>query len=203
TRLNRPHGPALANGQYFLIQREAYAACGGHAAVAGSIIDDVALAGALKRAGYAPLACHGEELVRVRMYTGLRALAAGFQKNAFQFLRAQRSAGALVVASTACNAGILGALAWAISARSPLGLSATGLAYGAQVALLMPWERAFGVRRGYALLVPLAALVFMLIALTSMLRVFTGRRVSWKGRRYPARGGSARSTYQRKAVRRG
>ena len=201
--LSRTHGPALANGQYFLIQREAYASCGGHAAVAGSIIDDVALAGALKRAGHRLLACHGEELVRVRMYSGLGALAAGFQKNAFQFLRAQGAAGALVVASTACNAGILGALAWAIYARAPLGLGAAGLAYGSQVALLMPWERAFGVRRGYALLAPLAALTFTLIALASMLRVLTGGRVSWKGRRYPARGASARTTYQREAVRRG
>lgn len=202
-RLERPNGPALANGQYFLIHREAYAASGGHAAIAGSIIDDVALAEALKRAGYAPLACHGEELVQVRMYTGLRALVAGFQKNAFQFLRAQGSAGALVVLSTACNAGILGALAWAIYTRSPLGLGAAGLAYGAQTALLARWERAFGVRRGYALLAPLAALVFTLIALSSMLRVLTGRRVRWKGRRYPARGKTARSAYQREAVRRG
>ncbi|HEX6797022.1 MAG TPA: glycosyltransferase [Ktedonobacterales bacterium] len=199
-RLSRPTGSALANGQYFLIQREAYAACGGHAAVAGSIIDDVALAGALKRAGYSPLVCHGEELVRVRMYTGLRALVAGFQKNALQFLRQQGLAGALVVLSTACNTGILAALAWAIYARSPLSLGAAVLAYGAQVALLMPWERAFGVRRAYALLAPLAALAFTLIALASMLRVLTGRRVFWKGRRYPARGGALQPMSRRGAV---
>lgn len=201
-RLNTSGGPALANGQYFLIQRDAYAACGGHAAVAGSIIDDVALAGALKRAGCAPLTCHGEELVRVRMYTGLGALVEGFQKNSFSFLRAQGAAGALVALSTACNAGVLGALAAAILARSPLGLVAVALAYGAQVALLAPWERAFGVRRGYALLAPLAALVFLLIALASLLRVVTGRRVRWKGRRYSARGEGSRHPVG-EAVRRG
>lgn len=203
-RLNQRGGPALANGQYFLIRRDAYAAAGGHAAVAGSIIDDVALAGALKHVGVAPLACHGEQLVRVRMYSGLGTLVEGFQKNAAVFLRAQGASGALVALSTACNAGILGALAGAIIARSPLGLAAVALAYGAQAALLAPWERAFGARRGYALLAPLAALVFLLIALASLLRVLTGRRVRWKGRRYRARGDlSRRRTDKREAVHHG
>ncbi len=203
TRLRRPNCPALANGQYFLIQRDAYAACGGHAAVGGSIIDDVALAGALKRVGCTPLVCHGEELVRIRMYSGLGALVEGFQKNAFSFLRQQGFAGALVALSTACNAGILAALAGAVLARSPLGMAAVVVAYGTQAALLAPWERAFGVRRGYALLAPLAALVFMLIALASLLRVLTGRRVRWKGRRYPTRGKAQRQITEREAVRRG
>src|SRR6185437_1548320 len=38
--LDTPGSPALANGQYILVARAAYAAAGGHAAVAASIIDD-------------------------------------------------------------------------------------------------------------------------------------------------------------------
>ena len=40
-----PRSPAAAaNGQYILIAREAYDAVGGHAAVSGSLLEDVALA---------------------------------------------------------------------------------------------------------------------------------------------------------------
>jgi chlorobactene glucosyltransferase len=203
-RPRRPNGPALANGQYFLIHRDAYAAAGGHAAIAGSVIDNVALAGALKRAGAPPLLCQGDALVRVRMYAGLGAVVAGFQKSAFALLREQGPASALVVLSMACNVALAGALAGAILARSPLGTGATALAYGAQALLLAPWMRAFGVRRVYALLAPLAALVFTLIALSLAARVVSGRRVRWKGRRYAAHGEHARAPVgQREAARRG
>src|SRR5579859_3296822 len=37
-RIHSPRGPALANGQYFLIDREAYRQAGGHAANASSLI---------------------------------------------------------------------------------------------------------------------------------------------------------------------
>ena len=45
-------GIVAANGQYILVTREAYDAVGGHAAVAGEILEDVALAKALRRAGF-------------------------------------------------------------------------------------------------------------------------------------------------------
>jgi chlorobactene glucosyltransferase len=187
-RLRATKGPALANGQYLLVARQAYEAAGGHAAVAASIIDDVALARALKRMGYPVLACRGDSLVRVRMYTGLAALAEGFRKNSFPFLRAQGVAGALVVLSTACNAAVPAAVVISALIRSPVALAGALLAYAVQVAALAPWERAFGVRMRYAWLAPLAATVFMLIALSSALRVIAGRSVRWKGRRYSARG---------------
>src|ERR1700680_4493063 len=42
---------AAANGQFILVRRETYDAVGGHAAVAGDILEDVALARAVKRFG--------------------------------------------------------------------------------------------------------------------------------------------------------
>lgn len=190
--LMRPGGAALANGHYFLIARDAYDAAGGHAAVAASIIDDVALAGALKRAGYAPLACRGEALVRVRMYDGLRSLAEGFTKNSFSFLRQQRDKGALVVLSTACSAGVAPALMGAaLGGGGSLALAGGVAAYVAQVALLAPWVRRFGAPVGYALLAPLAALVFTGIALSSALHTLARRPVRWKGRGYAVVAGGA------------
>ncbi|MGH2515649.1 MAG: glycosyltransferase [Ktedonobacterales bacterium] len=185
--LLRPGGPALANGQYFLIARDAYEAAGGHAAVAASIIDDVALAGALKQAGYPPLACQGESLVAVRMYDGLRSLAEGFTKNSFSFLQEQRDKGALVILSTACAAGVAPALiGTALRGSGPVALAGGIAAYVAQVALLAPWVRRFGVGWGYALLAPLAALAFTGIALSSALHTLARRPVRWKGRGYQA-----------------
>ncbi len=184
--LARPEGPALANGQYLLVARPAYDAAGGHAAIRGSIIDDVALAGALKRAAYPSLPCRGETLVRVRMYESLATLAEGFTKNSAQFLRAQGPAAGLVVLGTACAAALSGALIGAAISGSVVQFVGALLAYCCAAAGLLPWERSFRVPRGYALLAPLAALVFTLIALSSALHVAARRPVRWKGRAYPA-----------------
>lgn len=177
-------GPALANGQYFLISRRAYHASGGHAAVAASIIDDVALATALKRAGFPPLTARGEALVSVRMYDSLAGIAQGFTKNSAQFLREQSAAGLLVVLSTGCAAAIAPALARGIVGRKRTTVAGAVSAYVVQALGLLPWLRAFGVPRRYALLAPLASLSFTAIALSSAWHTLAHRPVQWKGRGY-------------------
>ncbi len=184
----RPDSPALANGQYFLIRRAAYAAAGGHAAVKGSVIDDVALAGALKRAGYPTLVARGEALVSVRMYDSLGALAEGFTKNAAQFVRAQRSAGIVVALATAANAVTLPALIVAAASGNTVGMSGATIAYAAQGLALAPWARSFGVPRAYTLLAPLAALVFTGVAFVSFAHTLLRWPVRWKGRPLAPRG---------------
>jgi chlorobactene glucosyltransferase len=182
-QINSPAGPALANGQYFLIRRDAYQAAGGHAVCAGSIIDDVALAGRLKASGSIPLACRGEQLVSVRMYSSLGAIAEGFTKNSYAFVREQRAAGALVALSTASAASVLAALLSLLAGKRKR--SATALAaYAAQAAGMAFWTRLFGAPLRYALLAPLAAVIFLGIALRSAARTITGRAVTWKGRSY-------------------
>src|ERR1700734_2891552 len=52
-RVNNPALPdAAANGQFLMILRETYQAVGGHAAISGQVLEDVALASRVKRAGY-------------------------------------------------------------------------------------------------------------------------------------------------------
>src|SRR3984885_16105581 len=52
-RVNRPDTKdAAANGQYLMILRDVYAAVGGHSAIRGEILEDVALARRVKKAGY-------------------------------------------------------------------------------------------------------------------------------------------------------
>ncbi|HYL46889.1 MAG TPA: glycosyltransferase [Candidatus Limnocylindrales bacterium] len=72
---------AAANGQYLLIQRSAYAAIGGHAAVAGEILEDVAVARRAKQAGYKIYFASGAGIVRTRMYRSFGAMWEGWTKN--------------------------------------------------------------------------------------------------------------------------
>ena len=72
---------AAANGQYILITRQAYDAVGGHAAFAGDILEDVALARAIKRSGYKLRFRYAADAVRTRMYRNYRQLRDGWTKN--------------------------------------------------------------------------------------------------------------------------
>jgi glycosyltransferase involved in cell wall biosynthesis len=72
---------AAANGQYILITREAYDAVGGHAAVAGTLLEDVALAGSVKRSGRKIFFRYGGDAVRTRMYRSFAQLREGWTKN--------------------------------------------------------------------------------------------------------------------------
>lgn len=72
---------AAANGQYILISREAYEAVGGHAAVATTLLEDVALARAVKGSGRKIFFRYGGDAVRTRMYRSFAQLREGWTKN--------------------------------------------------------------------------------------------------------------------------
>jgi cellulose synthase/poly-beta-1,6-N-acetylglucosamine synthase-like glycosyltransferase len=82
SQVSDPNSPsAAANGQYILITREAYDAVGGHAAIAGSLLEDVALARAVKRSGRKIFFRYGADAVRTRMYRSFAQLREGWTKN--------------------------------------------------------------------------------------------------------------------------
>jgi glycosyltransferase involved in cell wall biosynthesis len=72
---------AAANGQYILITREAYDAVGGHEAVAACLLEDVALARAVKQSGRKIFFRYGADAVRTRMYRNFSQLREGWTKN--------------------------------------------------------------------------------------------------------------------------
>ncbi|MGB7583686.1 MAG: glycosyltransferase [Terriglobales bacterium] len=78
---DRRSGAAAANGQYLLVSREAYDAVGGHAAIAGDLLEDVALARAVKKSGRKIFFRYGGEAVRTRMYRSFAQLREGWTKN--------------------------------------------------------------------------------------------------------------------------
>jgi hypothetical protein len=82
SEVSDPSSPAAAaNGQYLLITRNAYDAVGGHAAVATSLLEDVALARAVKASGRKIFFRFGGDAVRTRMYRTLPQLVEGWTKN--------------------------------------------------------------------------------------------------------------------------
>jgi len=80
--VNNPDSPAAAaNGQYLLIRRDVYEQIGGHAAVRGEVLEDVALARLAKAAGFRLHFGPGDGICRVRMYASFGAMWEGWTKN--------------------------------------------------------------------------------------------------------------------------
>lgn len=72
---------AAANGQFLLIEREAYFAVGGHRAIGRSVLEDVALAEKIKRARKGIRLRYAPDAVSTRMYRGFADMAEGWTKN--------------------------------------------------------------------------------------------------------------------------
>jgi chlorobactene glucosyltransferase len=72
---------AAANGQCLLFRRAAYERVGGHAAVAGEVVEDVVLARRIKAAGLRLRMIDGNRLVGCRMYRDWPGVRDGFAKN--------------------------------------------------------------------------------------------------------------------------
>jgi glycosyltransferase involved in cell wall biosynthesis len=86
-RVNNPKlSDAAANGQYLMIRRDVYQKVGGHAAIAGEVLEDVALARRVKQAGYQIYFTASIGTVSTRMYRSLRALWEGWTKNLYPLM---------------------------------------------------------------------------------------------------------------------
>jgi len=185
SEVSDPRSPAAAaNGQYVLITRSAYDAVGGHASVATSLLEDVALARVVKASGRKIFFRYGGDAVRTRMYRGFRQMREGWTKNlSLLFPNAVLLAFwrllefALVLACLIIAARFALAGDWR---HVPLFL----------VLPLLTVLRVSTARfsRGSNVLAILGLPVFSYLLLRSKLRYMRGE-VSWKGRTYP---GSAR-----------
>jgi glycosyltransferase involved in cell wall biosynthesis len=72
---------AAANGQFLLVEREAYRRLGGHAAVSEKILEDVELAFLAKRRKIGLRFRYAEDAVSTRMYRSTAAMIEGWTKN--------------------------------------------------------------------------------------------------------------------------
>jgi hypothetical protein len=84
-RMNEVNDPgrriAAANGQFLMIEREAYFAVGGHKGVGREVLEDVALAQRVKGSGRVIRFRYAPEAVSARMYRSTREMVEGWTKN--------------------------------------------------------------------------------------------------------------------------
>ena len=72
---------AAANGQFLMVEREAYFAVGGHRAVGKSVLEDVDLAYAMKRSKRLLRFRYAPDALSTRMYRGFGDMVQGWTKN--------------------------------------------------------------------------------------------------------------------------
>ncbi|HUI83427.1 MAG TPA: glycosyltransferase [Candidatus Binatia bacterium] len=184
-----PNSPAAAaNGQYLLIRRDVYDAVGGHAAVAGAILEDVELAGRVKRAGHS-LRFRRCDLVSTRMYRSFFALWEGWTKNlALLFPHPRRLAFRRLLEFAAMAApGALAMVQW-IRGDNMTALAAAALATLFLVLFFARLRRAHFDRLSNSLAI-FGLPLFAALLVNSAMAHRRGA-VSWKGRTYgvPDRG---------------
>jgi hopene-associated glycosyltransferase HpnB len=192
---------AAAAGGCMLVSTEALRRLGGGLEpIRSAIIDDVALAAAVKGAGLPiRLALSRGEVRSLREYPRLGDIWKMVRRTAFTELRHSwlRLAGtvlALLLMYAVPTVGLIaGALGVALAeqpidrAASWAALSAGATAWIATVIVYRPATRFFGLALRWALSLPIAALLFGLMTVDSALRYARGRGVSW--REPPAGGG--------------
>jgi len=105
-----PLGPAesspreslvAANGQLLVVDAAAYRRAGGHGAVSGEVLDDVALLRAVKRSGGQGVVVDGTHVATCRMYESGPALVDGYTKSLWS-----------AFGSPAGSAAVVGLLSW-------------------------------------------------------------------------------------------
>ncbi len=85
--VSNPSSPvAAANGQFLLVERAAYEAVGGHEAIQGELLEDVALARLVKKSGRRIDFSRSEGLAETRMYRKFAEVWDGWTKNLFLLL---------------------------------------------------------------------------------------------------------------------
>ncbi|HVU47571.1 MAG TPA: glycosyltransferase family 2 protein [Terracidiphilus sp.] len=182
---------AAANGQFLLVEREAYRKLGGHPAVADKVLEDVELAFTAKRRRIGLRFRYGDDAVSTHMYRSTTAMVEGWSKNLALLFN-----NALMLAVwraldffLLCGLPILAVEYWNAQ------LAVRSLAWlGAGWILALLWVRTLV--RFYArvaksnfpftdcLLAPLGLPLFVLLLYRSWFQHKVTKRVSWKGRSY-------------------
>lgn len=99
-RSTRP-STTVANGQFMVIRTAALADIGGFSSVKNFVLDDIALARALKHAGHHGTVINGAQIIECRMYEDFRQLSAGYRKSLWSAFGSPTSA-SFVAALFAC-----------------------------------------------------------------------------------------------------
>ena len=182
---------AAANGQFLLVERDAYFSVGGHRAIGREVLEDVALARNIKRGGrngearnirlrYAP------DALSTRMYPTAATMVEGWTKNLAVLMPSPISLALWRTLDLLLFFGL-----------PALALALPHLVLWQRAAILLLWARTvlrfYGrVRRAHFSFVETATAIlgipiFVFLLLRSTLHHRLHKRVTWKGRTYPTR----------------
>lgn len=197
-KINNPNSSvAIASGGYILMRRRTWESLGGYTSIRSEMIEDLNTARIVKHSGTPILAAVTRDLLSTRMYQDFADIWEGLRKNAFagnHYSVARLLTGFVLILITnalplACLLSSVlvvahrgeGALAaWHL--RALLGLSLAQ--YAMAVALHVPYLRHLRLGAHYALMAPLASIIYGCISLDSMVSTVAGKGVSWKLRHY-------------------
>jgi hopene-associated glycosyltransferase HpnB len=187
---------AAAAGGCMLVRAGALAATDDFARMRGALIDDVTLAGLVKRAGGRLWLGHSSAIRSRRAYPRLADLWDMVARSAFTQLRYSYPALVGTVAGLLlCYAAPPAALvAGAVLARrgdrvAVVTAVAGGIGYATMSATYLPTVRRYGRPWWWALTLPVSSLLYLGMTVDSARRYAAGRGGAWKGRSYPSGAG--------------
>ncbi len=189
-RANDPgDATAFAAGPFMLFRRSSYEAIGGHRALAAEVVEDLALARAIKQRGFRLRYLLGIDLLELRMYPDFSALWEGWTKNWHLGLNRNpllTLASGAVVFGLFSGPWLLLPLAGLQVMQQPsawpslLTPALVGVALQLAVRLWSRWRFGLGLRHWW--LAWLGGVVIAAIAPVSIWKTSTGRGWTWRGR---------------------
>jgi hopene-associated glycosyltransferase HpnB len=176
---------AAAAGGCMLVRTQALRALGGFAAIRGALIDDCALAAAVKRAGGTTWLGMSHSVRSLRAYD-LASFWSMVSRTAFTQLR--YSVGWLIAATIAIVVVLIAPpvllAAWSVGTAPAATAAVAALAWLALGAAYLPTVRFYGLPAAWALTLPASAALFLAMTWASALRYWRGTRATWKNRSY-------------------
>lgn len=188
---NNPKDPrTLVAGGFLLVKREVYHRLGGHAAVRGQVVEDVALGMRAKALGYRVFTAITHDLYRARMYEGWGDTFRGLKKNAYAGAN-YRLGFAAVIAGFLLFFGMLPAVyaaagGW-LAIAAPSGLHGAVAAVGVaalvcQMLAGLRTARFAGLPAWVIVLLPASFGFYLAVLLGSMADYYRGGN-TWAGRK--------------------
>ena len=176
---------AAAAGGCILIRTEVLRAAGGFSAWRDALIDDCALAAAVKRRGYRIWLGLSEHVVSARGYPDLRSFRRMVARSAFTQLRYSW----LLLGAVVALMLLVFVAPWLGVVAGPglPGRAIGGVAILAMAAAYWPMVRFYRLSPLWVLGLPVAALLYLAMTLESALNYARGNRAEWKGRNYAVR----------------
>lgn len=174
-----------AHGGFLLIRRSSYSRCGGHEAIRSELVDDMALARAMKRTGEPVVLADITEHVSMRMYHNARQVWNGYRKNIYAGTgRSPVLLLAVLLVYWSLYVVPAGALLAYVLSGQPAAAIWPAAAVLGGIALKRTSDAAGKHPFWFCLLVPASMLCLSLIAVASWRGSRTRGGYEWKGRRY-------------------